>query len=407
MKRWIAFSICMAMLAGVAGCAAADAAGTENLMENITPKQQTAVLGDGEAKCLTAAAAKLLQNTDLRGNTLLSPLSVLCAVGMTANGADGTTRAQFEDFFGMSVEDFNRAMTAWLQAQDGEALCAANSLWLRQGGLKVSQAFLQTNADYYGAAVYQTAFDGAALRELNEWVSGQTDGMIPEMLDFIPPNAVMYLVNALCFRCKWETEYTASQVSDGTFTTEAGQVQAAEMMFSKESVYLENENASGFLKPYAGGQYAFVALLPRENLSLADFVATLDGDTVCTLLATQCGQTVEATMPKFETTYSAELSEVFQRLGVSAAFDPDTADFSGIDAAAGDLYISRILHKTFIRVNETGTEAAAATAAELQKKSMRPLNTKTVVLDRPFVYLIVDTATDIPVFVGTVATLAD
>lgn len=392
------------MLAGLGGCGGAEAAGVQDLMKKITPKPAVPeALSQEDAALLTAAAVKLLQNCEDPSNALLSPLSVLCAVGMTANGADGRTKAQFEEYFGMDLAAFDRCMQSWRELQSGkDGLLSANSIWFHNSELKVHEQFLQTNADYFGADMFEAPFDGDTLAELNRWVSDRTDGRIPEILDEIPENAVMYLVNALCFRLDWAEQYTTDKVKSGSFTTENGNERTVEMMSSKEYLYLEDAGTVGFVKPYTGGQYAFAALLPEEGISMREFLDGLDGETLFSLLKNRKTENVSVKLPKFEAEYAADLCGTFRAMGVTDAFDPDRADFSGIGTARDNIYISRILHKTNITVNETGTEAAAATAVEMMTKSARPMRDRSIVLDRPFVYMIVDLETNIPVFIGTV-----
>lgn len=409
MKKWIALSLCMAMLAGIAGCSSTDAVGLQKLTEKVTPaKPADASVSDDEARLLTAAAVRLLQNSAQGENLLLSPLSVLCAVGMTANGAVGNTKAQLEAYFGMDTAQLDRCLCAWLTSQPAhEGLLAANSVWFSDTSLRIRDEFLQAATDYYGADVFQGRFDDAMLTALNGWVSEKTGGMIPELLDAIPEDAVAYLVNALAFRCKWDEPYTTEKVRDGIFTTENGEERTVSMMNSKESVYLESNNATGFMKYYEGGKYAFAALLPNEGISLGDLTADLDGAVLYELLCNATPQSVRVSLPKFEMSYDTELSEVFKKMGVTDAFDDKLADFSGIGETKGVMYISRILHKTCLTVNETGTEAAASTAVEIMTKSARPMRDKSVKLDRPFLYMIVDTETNIPVFIGTVADIGE
>ena len=187
-------------------------------------------------------------------NTLISPLSVLCALAMTANGAKGETLAQMEDTLGAPVERLNQAVHT-LMGQEDDAMRLANSIWLAQrDDLTVNQDFLQTNANYYGAGVYQAPFDQTTVREINRWVEEETHGMVEEILDEIPADTVMYLVNALAFEAEWESVYTQADVWEGSFTTQAGESQSVEMMHSQEAGFLQDDLATGFLKPYAGGK---------------------------------------------------------------------------------------------------------------------------------------------------------
>jgi serpin B len=227
--------------------------------------------------------------------------------------------------------------------------------------------------------------------------------MIPEVLDEIPPEAVMYLVNALAFEAEWADIYEKNQVRDGTFTKEDGTKQSAEFMYSDEYSYLEDEKATGFMKYYRGSKYAFVALLPNEGVTVSEYLNSIDGETLSALLSAPKGNSVQAAIPKFETEYSTEVSEMLKSMGMSLAFDEDNADFSGLgSSSAGNIYINRVIHKTFISVAEKGTKAGATTVIEMADKSAAaPDEIKRVYLDRPFVYMLVDCENNIPFFIGT------
>lgn len=211
----------------------------------------------------------------------------------------------------------------------------------------------------------------------------------------------MYLINALSFEAKWQTIYQEASIRDGVFTTEDGQQQTVPMMYSKEYRYLETGTATGFLKSYAGGNCAFAALLPKEGISLADFVDFLTGEQLHDLLANPETVEVRAAIPKFESTYETNLCDTLEALGMTDAFDGQLADFSGIGSSTeGNLPISQVLHKTRIAVDEKGTKAGAATAVV-----EAPSDPKEVLLDRPFLYLLIDCREQLPVFIGTVTTL--
>ena len=339
-------------------------------------------------------------------NTLLSPLSVLAALAMTANGAEGDTLAQMEKTLGLSREELNAFFRAYLNAlSDDEVLKLANSVWFTADErFTVNGDFLQTNADNFGADVYQAPFDESTLAAINDWVKAKTDGMIPEILDRIPPEALMYLVNALAFDAKWAEPYHEFAVQEGEFRCADGTRRSVDFMYSEEHEYLENELAVGFVKPYEGGKYAFVALLPREDVSPEELLENLDGAALVELLQKRGDETVYASLPKFETAYSTELSEVLEAMGMELAFDANSADFSGLGSSTGgNISISRVIHKTFISVAEEGTRAGAATVVEMTEGAMLIEEPKEVYLDRPFVYLLIDTETCLPLFIGTMA----
>ena len=309
-----------------------------------------------------------------------------------------------ERALGMTKEELNDYFLAYRKTlADSEQLRLANSVWFKDdGSLDPNRDFLQTNADVYGAELYGAPFDQETLEEINGWVREKTDGMIPKILEEIPGNVVMYLINALAFDAKWEEIYKESNVWPDAFTRADGTKRNATFLYGEESRYLETEEATGFLKPYQGGRYAFLALLPREGLSPEDCLEALDGETLTELIRNPQQETVFTALPKFETAYEAELSDVLKSLGMELPFDADRADFSGIGTSpAGNIYISRVLHKTFLAVDEAGTRAGAATAVEMPTKSAEPVEVKRVYLDRPFVYMLVDCKTGLPLFIGT------
>lgn len=360
---------------------------------------------------VTDFAIRLLQESLKEGeNTSVSPLSVLSALALTANGANGETRTQMETAFGMSVEELNRFLYSYVEAlpqNEDYQLKLANSIWFTADErFSVMQDFLQQNADYYGADIYQTAFEKEALQDINGWVKEKTDGMIPEIIDKIPKNAVMYLLNALSFDAKWQEAYKETQVREGVFTLEKGSVQRTQKvtyMYGKENGYLEDELATGFLKYYKDGKYAFVAMLPKEEVTVAEYVASLNGTHVKQLLEGKADIEVDTAIPKFEAEFQVELSDVLKNMGMQDAFDENRADFSGIGKYDGkEIYINQVLHKTYLSVGEQGTKAGAATAVEMAAKtSLAPEPNKKVYLERPFVYLLIDCETNIPFFIGT------
>ena len=351
---------------------------------------------------------KLLKESMKEGeNTLISPLSVLCALGMTANGAEGDTLEQMEALFGIPRQQMNEYLYAYINAlpqSDKYKLTLANSIWIKEmKGLKIEEDFLQTNADWHNAEIYRAPFDDTTLGQINNWVNENTDGMIPAILNQIPSDAIMYLINAFVFDAEWQTIYESTQIRDGIFTAADGTKQDVEMMYCSEYQYLEDDGAVGFLKYYADKKYAFAALLPNEGTSLEEYTASLTAERLSALLANPQEITVETAIPKFQCEYSVELSDIFQQMGMTDAFDRDAADFTSMGSCTeGPLCISKILHKTYISVDERGTKAGAVTAVEmLRATAFVPDEVKTVYLDRPFLYMLIDCEENLPVFIGT------
>ena len=408
MKKLIALLLVLAMALGMTACSQVNA---NDLMKDV-PAKAVDVLPDMDAGAAAAAdfGVRLFKTSMEEGkNTLISPLSVLYALAMTANCADGETLAQMEQVLGMDVDNLNSYMLAYLdllpESKDYK-MSLANSIWFKDDpNFAVEQSFLQTNADYYGAGAYKAAFDEGTRNNINNWVKEHTDGMISEIIDEIPDEAVMYLVNALAFDAKWADEYEEHQIREGRFTMEDGTRQDVDMMHSEEYTYLEDDLATGFIKYYKDRRYAFVAMLPNEGVTVSQYVDSLTGEHLRVLLNNPQDLTIFASIPKFEMEYGIEMSEVLQEMGMTDAFDWRVADFSRLGTYNVDgmnICISRVLHKTFISVSELGTRAGAATAVEMVAEgAMEIVEFKEVVLDRPFAYMLIDCETNLPFFIGT------
>ena len=363
---------------------------------------------NGAADAVTGFAVELLRQTDSGGSTLLSPVSVVYALAMTANGAAGETLTQMESVLGLPLEELNACLRAYadqLPAEDGGRCSLANSIWLRDQAdrLTVEQSFLDAAAAYYDASVFRAPFDESTLRDINAWVSDHTGGLIPSIMEEIPESAVIYLINALAFEGEWEDIYREDQVHDGTFTTEDGREQPAELMYGAETAYLEDDLAAGFLKYYQGQNYAFAALLPNEGVSLDDYLSSLTGERLRDLLTHPQDTVVQTAIPKFTAETTTELNDALSALGMADAFDVGLADFSAMGTSTdGPLYISRVLHKTHLTLDERGTRAGAATAVQMDGSTADPLS---VYLTRPFLYVLMDCEAGLPLFIGTVRDL--
>jgi len=340
-------------------------------------------------------------------NTLVSPLSVLLALAMTANGAEGTTLEEMETVLGrgIALADLNQLLASYvsnLPSEDGSRLNIANSIWLYDDeGFVVQDDFLKINTEFYAAEIRNAPFNQDTVDEINDWVSRMTDEMITEILDEISPNSVMHLINAIAFDSAWEEPYKEHQVRKRDFTAFDGSVTETDFLHSTEYTYIETSNATGFLKSYIGGHYSFAALLPNENVRIEDFISDMTSESLMSALnsAHMYYDGVITQIPKFTFEYDLEMNGVLTTMGMPTAFSPSEADFSRLGSSArGNIFINRVLHKTFIEVDEHGTRAAAVTAVEMNDESEPEY--KYVFLDRPFVFAIIDNATNLPVFVG-------
>lgn len=359
----------------------------------------------------TEFALNLFKNTvSDEKNTFISPYSVMQALAMTANGADKNTKAEMEKALGgISIEKLNEYLYTQRTSQPNNEKCklnTANSIWYRDDAERITvlPEFLQTNADYYDASAYSAPFDDSTVKDINTWVNQKTDKMIPQLLDEIPNNIVMYLINAVVFDAKWESPYSKYDVSSQNFTAADGSIQKADMMMSLDYRYIEDENATGLYKYYKGRRYAFAALLPKEGMSVTEYINTLTPESLYNTLSDIKNVSVETGIPKFSYDYDIKLNDTLKKMGMPEAFT-QAADFSKMaQTRTGLLYISEVLHKTHIEVAEEGTKAAAVTSVAMTDECC-PMIEKSVILNRPFVYCIVDTQTNLPVFIGAVTSI--
>lgn len=352
-------------------------------------------------------AVKLLQNAMKEGeNTLVSPLSVLSALSMTANGAAGNTLAEMETALGAPIGDYNSYLQAYaanLPHEEGCDLHLANAIWLRDDpDLAVQEDFLEAAKANYDAGIYTAPFDGTTVADINSFVAYHTKNRIKSIVDQLPDAAMLCLVNALSFDGTWANIYQEDAIHDAAFTTEGGTVRDVEMMYSEEHRFLHDDQATGFLKCYEGRDFAFLALLPKEGVSVADYVNGLTGEHLAEMIRNPQSILVDTGIPKFKTEFSTSLVKPLLDMGMNDAFDADKADFSKMGShPGGNLFIGDVLHKTFLQVDEHGTKAGAATAVMMYCGSAMPIEEpKQVILDRPFLYGIVDLRTNLPVFLG-------
>lgn len=384
-----------------------------DLLEDFTPQPvETKQADEAFAGALYRLGSLLLQKVreEKPGeNLLVSPLSVLTALTMTANGAAGTTLEEMEKVLGGSLKlaDLNAYQAGWYQslaASEDLTLCFANAIWFKEEqDLIIKDSFLQKNVDHFTAAIRKAPFNEDTLREINQWTDTNTHHMIPKVLEELDPADVMVLLNALCFEAKWAEPFDENAIDKAApFTAEGGTVRTVSQMRGTVRQYLADESCTGFCKDYKGG-YSYVALLPAEGVSLEDFIASLSAEKLSKLLAGQENTAVSVGLPKYSYDFGIDLAQALMDLGMPTAFVG--ADFSGITDSC-PLSIGRVIHKTHIDVDSEGTKAAAVTAVTMRKNAA-PFypDQKEVVLDRPFVYLILD-QNGIPLFMGAVSDIA-
>lgn len=375
-----------------------------NLMAGLTAGEQTASIdmAPGNAAVKDFSVRLLRACFESGKNVQLAPFSVWQVMAMAANGAGGETLTQIEDTLGLSLSDMNAYVSQYRASYGSRALREANALWLTGSDrFSPNAGFLQTNADCYGADAYRVPTDVSVCDAVNAWVNDRTNGKIPQLLKSAPDGLEwLYLVNALYFEATWQEPFSPDDTRAQSFTCEDGTVRTVDMMSSgrKNESVLRTEDAVGFIKPYANCHYAFAALMPTET-TVSEYVAALTGEKLSTALRNATG-TGPVCMPKFTVTYATDLKNTLADMGMPNAFDRALADFSGVGDFGGrsNHEIDQVAHQVTVTVNESGTVAAAGTAAGMLDGVSQP-----VVLDRPFVYFIYNTYTRTPVFIGVMS----
>ncbi|RKU24896.1 proteinase inhibitor I4 serpin [Candidatus Poribacteria bacterium] len=347
--------------------------------------------------------------TEQNQNIFISPLSVSIALTMTLNGASGETEQamtdtlQLQDIDRDSINSTYQQLQEKLKTDDTKvALTIANSLWGHQE-IQFIPTFLQQNTHYFNAEISSLDFsDPTTLSIINQWVSYNTDGKIPKILDRIASNEVLFLINAVYFKGAWQNEFDPSQTKDGKFYLSSGNEKTVPMM-SRTGNYevFSGENFQAINLPYGEGEISMYVFLPSKESDLNELLDGINIDSWEEWLSDFRVRNVRLQIPKFKIEYGTkELNDALTALGMGIAFDADNADFSRmaeLERIGGNLYITKVSHKTFIEVNEEGTEAAAATSVGVGIKSLPP----PFIVDRPFFFTIRDNETKTVIFMGT------
>ncbi|NJP10354.1 MAG: serpin family protein [Leptolyngbyaceae cyanobacterium RU_5_1] len=346
---------------------------------------------------------------DSNKNVFVSPSSVAIALSMAYNGANGETQqamARALNVQGMSLEELNRGnadLRELLQNPDPKVqLAIANSLWARQG-VPFKPEFIQRNQQFYGAKVAELDFaDSQAASIINNWVNQNTRGKISKIIDTINPNDVMFLINAIYFKGNWSNQFDKQQTSQKPFYLLGGSQKQHPMMNQQgEYRYYEDAQIQAVSLPYGERRrMSMYIVLPKKPSNLSDFYTNLTAETWESLISRLSTRQGTIQIPKFKLEYSIELKQALSALGMAAAFG-DRADFSNLSQAPTK--IDEVKHKTFVEVNEEGTEAAAVTSIGIRATSIRiPEEPFRMVVDRPFFCAIRDNQTGAVLFMGSI-----
>ena len=408
MKKYIHLFIAIAITAvALTSCEEADPIQKETPKITLHKKAAEIIQADN------ALAFELFNEVNLLSeeeNIMISPLSISYALGMTYNGAAGSTLQAFNEVlhFGDLTtievnESYKDLMGQLLNLDDRVDFSIANSIWYKEG-FQVLPDFINTNQQFFDAAVEEVDFsDPNTLELINGWIEDKTNDKIQDMLDYIPGNAVMYLINAIYFNAPWKYEFDKSETYSGDFAISGGSSHQVDYMrVSGNFQYTVNEEFSAVELPYGDSAFSMVVMLPAYGSTINDLIAGMEIEKWGEWFEYSRFTGVQIDLPKFKYDFKELLNEPLKNLGLGVAFSPAEADFTRITAPGG-IWISRVIHQSFIDVQEEGTEAAAATIVEMRELSAGGgASAIPFKADRPFLYLIKENSTGAIVFIGKV-----
>lgn len=374
-----------------------------------------ATAGAGDANTVESFGIKLFQQLAkerAKENLLISPLSISIALSMTYNGAAGATKSTMAKVlgFGSTPEEQinvqNQTMMDSLRKPGGSTILEIANALFGEKSITFKQPFLNLSKKYYDAGIESLDFrDPATVGKINSWVSQKTHGKIPTIIEAIPAEAILYLINAIYFKGLWENQFDKAQTQPNDFHTAGGIIKTVPMMnmFRKDFRYAETPAFQAVNLPYNDKRLSLFVFLPAKTSSLAAFESEFTEENWKSWMTKFSKRDGSVQMPRFKVEDSLKLKETLESAGMKIAFDQSAADFTGMaDVTPQRIYISQVFHKTFMEVNEEGTEAAAVTAVEMGVTSARmdepvPFN---FVADRPYVVVLHDKQTNRILFVG-------
>ena len=375
-----------------------------------SPKQVDKRLAAAASKFSFKLYNQIRKEQDADKNTFVSPASVMLALAMTSNGADGTTReamARTLEINGMGLEEVNLAfagLKSALAPNDPKIqLRIANSLWARNG-IKLKPSFVARNKQHYAAELATLDFANPAAKDtINAWVSKNTEGKIQKIVDHINPDDILFLINAIYFKGQWQIAFRKEDTKPDVFRLAGGQRKDLPMMSQSGSyLYYKGNGFQAVALPYGKGAMSMYVFLPDEQSSLDQFEQDLTSANWDLWMNSFRRTPGELKLPRFRVEWESRLNDVLKAIGMEEAFDPARANFSQMAEVSGNkIFISDVRHKSWCEVNEEGTVAAAVTSvtATLTSAPPQPFSMK---VDRPFFFAIRDNQSGVLLFMGSV-----
>jgi len=407
MSKILNFIIVFCMCTGLIQCTKNPLLPSGELPRELTSLEKNVVESSGN---FGLKLFKEINKEERDKNVFISPLSVSMALGMTYNGANGSTEEAMQgtlELGGLTNQEVNESYKSLMELLIGldskVKFQIANSIWYRQEWT-FEEVFLNLCKTYFNAEVNGLDFnDPSAPNIINGWVNENTNGKIEKILDSIDPLAVMFLINALYFKGTWTYEFDVSKTKDDLFTLPDGSKKSCKMMIqSNDFQYFENADFQAIDLPYGDGGFRMAIFLPRMEKNINDFIAELSAENWDLWMNSFSKQQGTLELPRFKLKYEKKLNDVLKVLGMGIAFDPNQADFTKMYRTGG-LFISYVKHKTFVDVNEEGTEASAVTIVGVwTTSSTGPPPSFTMRVDRPFIFVIRENQSNTMLFIGKI-----
>jgi serpin B len=409
MKHFSGILVAVLLMAQVA-CQQTNTNPDENKNINLDEKSAQLVKADNAFGLDIFREVRKASNKE---NIMISPLSISVALAMTYNGADGDTKTEMENALrlnGLTAEQINasyKMLINELQSVDKDVVFEiANAIYYTTG-FTVKQPFLEVNKNSYDAEVSGIDFSlPSALEEINGWVKTKTHNKISKILDNLSPDARMVLLNAIYFNGIWTNEFDKDGTKMLSFRKGNGKTEDVAMMNMENTLeYTSNGLFDAVKLPYGNGQYNMIVMRPADGEKSGDVIDELSADNWGEWIKSfNTEEHVVVTMPRFKFAFDTGLKEVLKKMGMVKAFNSAQSDFSKINDDP-NLYISKVIHKSFIDVNETGTEAAAVTAVVMETLSVGPgdgVKKIYFTVNKPFVFAITEKDTGAILFIGEV-----
>ena len=342
-------------------------------------------------------------------NTMISPMSISLALGMLYNGTDGNTKTQMENMLhksGLNADDINQSykdLVTGLASHDPKVeLSIANAIFYRNT-FPVKTDFITTNQNYYQAEVSGLDFTKTTetLNTVNGWVNTKTKGKIDQIISRVNPEDVMYILDAIYFNGEWQYRFETKETADMSFTKEDQSViQVPTMTIENPFNYFSDQNFQMLEMPYGSGKFSMLIFLPASGKCTNDIISLMTAENVNGWISKMTEQKKKVFLPKFEFKFEDSLVDELKALGMTDAFNDTKANLTGISEAA-KLFVSEVTHKSYIKVDERGTEAAAVTSIIVGTTSVGP-DQNTFKADHPFVFAIREKDTKSILFIGKV-----